>query len=111
MYRALILATSLVPFVTGSADAQCRCGTSSGYSYSVPSTGTVVSPPSAPTAGMTMQYRSVEPMRVMPPSAPARGYTYRSYSVQPRYSMSTRPNRQPADLIQKKHHPGTYTFR
>jgi hypothetical protein len=113
MFRALIFATSLVPFVSGSADAQCRCGTSSGYTYSAPVTGTMVAPPVAPMAGTTMQYRSVEPTRVMPPAAPTSGYTYRSYSVQPRYSTTPRYStpRPQDDLILRKQHPGTYSFR
>jgi hypothetical protein len=116
MYRSLVIATALMPFATFAAEdlsAGCHCGGSS--AYVAPSTSVVrapVAPPTAPMAGQTQQYRTVEP-QVMPPAAPARGYTYRNYSVQPQQSFRRSPQgtRPQDEVINRKLHPGTYSFR
>ncbi len=120
MYRALIITTALLPFTLFAAnEAQARCCcyqhchccsscAAPAVSMNEPTTADQTSPPSAPIAGQTQQYQSVQPDS-NPPSAT--GTVYRSYTVQPRRSTSSYHNDRPQDAIVNRHlHPGTYRY-
>lgn len=119
MFRALILVTALLPFTVLSAnEAQARCCcyqrchccnscAAPSVSMNAPTTADQTSPPSAPIAGQTQQFQSVQPESTTPANT---GTVYRTYSVQPSRSTNYRNDR-PQDAIINRHlHPGTYRY-